>query len=293
MLRARRPSLTHAGFLTLTAALLASLAACNGQLVSDGSLVASDGGAGATGATHPGQSLGSLIVQAEVPPGVPASTLSYVLDGPTGFTDTSTVAFIGSAVVQFVIANVPVGPGYTLQVITSSSDGTATCTGFAAPVTVLEGQATVVVLNLQCTGSANLDAPQPPATGTGTGTAPPPPTQSSLPDAAASDAPPPPPQLGSLDASATLPAGLSFSTALCELTGPSGLDFRDTLTLTSNAMQFAIQNIPAGTGDSLNLTATSTDGSETCRAMTTFDILPHQPTSTTLFFTCSAAARDQ
>lgn len=260
---------------------LVTLAGCNGQIAPDLPLAMSDGGAGATGSTQQGAAPGMVDVQVELPAGVAVSRIAYSLIGPGGFLEMG--SFAGSQVLEFVLENVPAAPGYELDVTTSSPDGSATCAASESFV-VLAGMTAHVLVGPQCSGSAALFAPSSP--------------QTSLPDASASappsmPSPPGTPELGSVSVSATLPAISSFSTVACELTGPNGLDFRDTLPVTSSALQFAIQNIPAGMGDALTLTATSTDGSETCRASSTFDILAQQATETTLFFLCAAAARDQ
>ena len=79
------------------------------------------------------------------------------------------------------------------------------------------------------------------------------------------------------------------------LTGPNGLDVRNTLSVTGAQPRFEYQNVPVATGDSITLSATSVDGAEDCMASAMFDIVPGQTTDTMVFFVCKAApagARD-
>ncbi len=276
MLRTLRIGPARSRHPTACGALAACLAACNGQVIVAPS-ASPDGGTGASGARASG-STEAVTVVVEIPAGIATSTISYVFDGPSGFTSSGTVAATGTQT-QFTIDGVPPVGSYSLGISTTSPDATSTCAANLL-VDVLPATVTRVIVTPMCTGSANVGSGA--ATTATTGANPP-----SPPDASTS-ATPPPTATGSLDVSATLPSGLSFSSVQCAITGPNGLDFNDSLSLTSDVLEFTVQNLPAEMGESLVLTATTADGREVCRATTMFDVFPDQRTETTLFFVCSA-----
>ena len=190
---------------------LVTVAGCNGQLAPDVSLATSDVDAGATGSSTQGAGTGTIATQVELPAGVLVSTLAYTLDGPW-------LQRNGDGLVRRVrgarVRARERRPGQVqLDVTAFLADGSGTCTASASLV-VLAGVTTHVVLGAACTGVAALSDPATPPT--------------SMPAASGSAAPSMPPPgtpLGSVSVSATLPAGSSFSTVGCELTGPEGSTF--------------------------------------------------------------------
>ena len=260
----RRASLaTAAGGLGLL--LLAT--ACNGQVIAEDPTPASDAGSGSASDA----STGTIHFILGLPVDVLVSTVDYSVSGSGGFSTGGAVKLSGSDSVriEFDVGDLPAGGSDVVALDVVTPDPATACAA-SGKFTVVAGATTTVVLEATCTGTgmASLGL-----------TSPPPPD-------------PPPSGRGTLTVDAILPAGPSFSSALCELDGQGALLFSESLTVNGPALSFTLQNIPAGNGESLVLTATSTDGSEACRAMTTFDILAQQTTSTTLIFSCAPAPHD-
>jgi hypothetical protein len=91
---------------------------------------------------------------------------------------------------------------------------------------------------------------------------------------------------------AQLPSGFAFSMVNCQLDGPEGILLQEPISVAGSSVDFALQNVPASSGLSISLTTTSTDGSEECKAQTSFAVLPNQETATALLFSCEAAGAD-
>jgi hypothetical protein len=112
-------------------------------------------------------------------------------------------------------------------------------------------------------------------------------------DATAPPPPPPaPPAPGSVTVRAQLPAVGSFSTVRCELQAPGEILLTESLAVNGPSLNFTLENVPAGMDDTLALTMTSTDGTETCSASSTFDVLAQQTTATALLFQCTPVTGD-
>jgi hypothetical protein len=192
---------------------------------------------------------GSINAEFRLPSGS-VSTASYTLTGPNAFSRTDTLDFDGSQAIGFLIDDVPAGTGYVLS-LTASSDGGEVCSG-STPVTVAAQMTAPVDLTAQCTGA--------PVVPTG---------------------------YGSLDVWATFPEGVPFSGAEFVLTGPGGVEDQAAVAVSGAGLHFTLQQVPAGAGQTLTLTAVSTDGSETCTGRSMFDILANQASETRLVPACA------
>ncbi|MGH7435750.1 MAG: hypothetical protein ACRENE_08750 [Polyangiaceae bacterium] len=89
-----------------------------------------------------------------------------------------------------------------------------------------------------------------------------------------------------------IPAGAALGAVHCRLESADVVLFQDTLTLQGGAPSFTLGNVPVGTGEVVDLIATSTDGAQTCSASVTFDVLAGQTTRTVPVFLCTPAPRD-
>ena len=85
---------------------------------------------------------------------------------------------------------------------------------------------------------------------------------------------------------ATLPKGVSFAGAQFVLTGPGGVEAQDTVVVNGPGLHFTLQQVPAGAGQTLTITAVSSDGSEMCTASSMFNILANQTSETMLTPQC-------
>jgi hypothetical protein len=192
---------------------------------------------------------GSINAEFQLPSGT-ASIASYNLTGPNDFSRSDMWDFSGSQAVGFLIDNVPPGNGYTLTVTASSGDGGEVCSG-SASINVAAQTIVPVSVTAQCTGAPFV-----------------------------------PSGYGSLDVWATLPKGVSFTGAQFVLTGPGGVEDQDTVAVNGTGLHFTLQQVPAGSGQMLTLTAVSSDGSERCTASSMFDILANQTSETMLSPQC-------
>src|ERR1700722_7815115 len=94
---------------------------------------------------------------------------------------------------------------------------------------------------------------------------------------------------GSLDVWANFPAGAFISTMAYVLQGPAGVESQGTVNVGSPGVHFTLHDIPDGAGQTLSITAQSTDGAETCAATSKSDIVANQTAETTLTMTCTGA----
>ncbi len=194
---------------------------------------------------------GSINAEFRLPSGT-ASQASYALTGPNGFRQSDTLDFDGSQAIGFLIDGVPAGDGYTLTFTASSSDGAEMCSG-SATVNVTAQMAAPVDVTAQCTGEAAAPAPV---------------------------------GYGALDVWAALPQGVSFAAATFVLMGPAGVEANGSVAVDGANLHFTLQQVPAGTGQSITLDAVSTDGSETCMAVSAFAIVANQTSETMLTPVC-------
>ncbi|HEX3849469.1 MAG TPA: hypothetical protein VHW01_00800 [Polyangiaceae bacterium] len=87
-------------------------------------------------------------------------------------------------------------------------------------------------------------------------------------------------------------AGLTFDSASYTIVGPNSFTKSGTIDLSSaTAFSATIGGIPAGTGFSISLTATATDGSTTCAGSATFNVVARQTTNVTVSLDCHEAPR--
>lgn len=200
-----------------------------------------------------GDDTGSINAEFLLPSGT-ASTASYILTGPNDFHQTSTLDFDGSQAIGFLIDSVPAGAGYTLSFTASNGDGGEACSG-STSVDVTAQHTTPVNVTAQCTGAPYV-----------------------------------PTGYGGLDIWTTLPTGVSFAGLEYVLMGPAGIEAHDAVVVNTSGIHFTLQAIPAGTGQTITLTAPSTDGSETCSATSTFDIVANQTSEAMLTMVCQKTA---
>jgi hypothetical protein len=94
----------------------------------------------------------------------------------------------------------------------------------------------------------------------------------------------------------TFPGGETLSTATWSITGPNGASTvvqSGTLNLqNSQVLSFSVGGIPAGSGYTVTVTATSTDGAVTCAGSASFAVTAHATTNVTLLLQCAAGAPD-
>jgi hypothetical protein len=251
-------------------ALLALLPSCGGRTVEV--LPASSSVDAATGEDA---STGDVLLVFELPFPVSVSAVEYsVGDGVNALRDQSGVLDLRGAArsaIEIPVHGLLASSIWQVTVTVFQPDGTMVCSVYGS-FAVTPGTTTIKTYAAQCeTPTVALDA-----------TAPPPPPPS----------PPVPAARGSVQVNAQLPAGVAFSPVDCKLTSPQGILLDQPVTASGTALDFILQNVPASDGISLYLTATSTDGSEVCRAESTFAVMPDQETATAVLFQCGAAAGD-
>ncbi len=203
------------------------------------------------------QNMGSVSVQMQVPVGSLISMASYTLRGPNSFYRSSMLNFPANREVTFGIDQVPASAGYNLDVTLTSPDGSNVCTSsgqFAVdPLTT----ATVVLIP-HCSQPAAQPAPT-----------------------------------SALQLTVDLPAGISITSLDFALKAVDGFQMHDTWPLANDsALLFAVQNIPAGMGDVISLSATTTDGAATCRAVATLSFESNATTKATVVLQCQGVAVD-
>jgi hypothetical protein len=97
---------------------------------------------------------------------------------------------------------------------------------------------------------------------------------------------------GSIGLQLTLPGGEIIDTVAYTITG-NGQDLTGTINVAaSQTISFLIGGIPAGSGYTIALTATTTDGTTTCVGSTTFSVTARQTTTVDLNLQCHATAAD-
>jgi hypothetical protein len=97
---------------------------------------------------------------------------------------------------------------------------------------------------------------------------------------------------GSIGLQLTLPGGEVINTVTYKITG-NGEDLTNTVNVqNSQTISFLVGGIPAGTGYTIALTATTVDGTTTCIGTTTFAVTASQTTLVSLHLQCHAAAAD-
>jgi hypothetical protein len=97
---------------------------------------------------------------------------------------------------------------------------------------------------------------------------------------------------GSIGLQLTIPGGEIINTVSYTITG-NGQNLTGTVNVAnSQTISFLVGGIPAGTGYTIALTATTTDGNTTCVGSTTFTVVARQTTQVSLHLQCHATAAD-
>lgn len=229
MLRTR-PGESHFPFsvarlaaLPIALACSAGLGGCSGTV--DSVAPPPDGGDDA-------QAVGSINVEFRLPSGT-ASTASYRLTGPSGFSYALMLDFQGSQAVGFFLGSIPVGSGYELSFTASDGDGGESCSGMTT-FAVNASKTTMVNLDATCVGGPYV-----------------------------------PTGFGALDAWVAVPNDVTLSTASFTLAGPAGIEANSPLMLSGAAggIHFGLTNIPAGAGQVLSIGGQTTSGLKCATSM--------------------------
>ncbi len=97
-------------------------------------------------------------------------------------------------------------------------------------------------------------------------------------------------EIGSVSVALTGAGGVTINTVGYAITGPSAFSKNGSIDVSdSSTISSTIGGIPAATGYSIALTATSTDNSETCSGSASFDITARQTTAVTVTVRCHEA----
>ena len=101
---------------------------------------------------------------------------------------------------------------------------------------------------------------------------------------------------GSVGMQLTLPGGEQLNTISWTLTGPNGastvVQTGSVNVQNSQTASFIVGGIPGGSGYSIALSGTSTDGSVTCSGSATFSVTPRQTTNVSVLLQCSSGASE-
>jgi hypothetical protein len=96
----------------------------------------------------------------------------------------------------------------------------------------------------------------------------------------------------SIGLSLDLASGVTIDSATYTITGPGGFTRSATIDLsTSTALSVVIGGIPAGTGYSISVATTSTDGLVSCAGSASFNVTAHTTTAVTVHLSCHEAPR--
>jgi phospholipase C len=96
--------------------------------------------------------------------------------------------------------------------------------------------------------------------------------------------------VGDVAVALTLLPGLSLNTASYSISGPNGFTKSGTLDVSHSAtVSGIISGLPAGSGYSITLNGTASDGSTTCLGTATFAVVAHQTTMVSVHLTCHEA----
>jgi hypothetical protein len=98
--------------------------------------------------------------------------------------------------------------------------------------------------------------------------------------------------VGSVGLNLQLASGATINSASYTITGPNAFTKTGTINLTSaTKLSATIGGLPAGTGYTITLSATSTDGSTSCGGSAGFNVVAHQTAVATVPVACKEAAR--
>lgn len=226
----RNASLPAVGF-AAGSLLSLGLVGCGGSTEQNSETGTDAGGDGAANS-------GSINAEFRLPSGS-ASTASYTLTGPEGYSLASTLDFQGSQAIGFLIEGVPAGSGYTLAF--TATDGAdaglgESCTGSTSIVVTAE-KTSMVDLVATCTGGPYV-----------------------------------PMGYGTVDTWVSFPRGLSLAAAACSLIGPAGIETNGPVEVSGTSdLHFALQHVPAGDRQVITITASASNG-EQCEANAPIDV---------------------
>jgi acid phosphatase len=98
--------------------------------------------------------------------------------------------------------------------------------------------------------------------------------------------------VGSIGLALQVAPGTTLSSVSYDITGPQGFTKSGPIDVSnSSTLSATIGGLPAGTGYSISLTGTSTQGGTTCAGNATFDVQAHQTAVVTVHVVCTEAAR--
>ena len=98
--------------------------------------------------------------------------------------------------------------------------------------------------------------------------------------------------VGKLSLALRLASGATINSASYTITGPGGFTKAGTIDLTSaTKLTATIGGLPAGSGYTVTLSATTTNGATTCGGSGTFSVVAHKTASVTVPMTCREAPR--
>jgi hypothetical protein len=228
---------------TVAVAALAALTGCGGN--TDAAASEPDASQDADVPT------GNINAEFRLPSGS-ASTATYTLTGPNGFSQAGTLDFQGSQAIGFLIESVPSGM-YTISFTATDGDGgMESCMG-STTVTVAAPQTAMVDLTGTCSGGPYV-----------------------------------PIGFGTIETFLSLPTGISLASAACILAGPAGLEAQEALTVAgSSGLHFLLDHVPAGDGQVLSITGMATNG-DVCSVSKSVDVAIGQTAQATIHLLCEA-----
>ncbi len=98
--------------------------------------------------------------------------------------------------------------------------------------------------------------------------------------------------VGSVGLALQLASGATLNTASYTIVGPNGFAKAGTIDLTAaTKLSATIGGLPAGTGFTITLSGTTTNGSTTCGGSGSFNVIAHQTATVTVPMACHEAAR--
>jgi hypothetical protein len=99
-------------------------------------------------------------------------------------------------------------------------------------------------------------------------------------------------ETGEVGIALQLPGGIAIDSVSYSITGPRGFIRTGTIDVSASTMVTAlISGIPAGTGYTITLAATTTDASTSCTGSATFDVMPRKISSAVVPMSCLEAPR--
>jgi uncharacterized protein YjiK len=98
--------------------------------------------------------------------------------------------------------------------------------------------------------------------------------------------------VGEIGLALQLAPGTTLNSVSYTITGPNSFSLAGTVDVShSTSLSFVVGNIPAGSGYSIALQGTATDGSTNCMGAAPFDVAAHMTTAVSVHLTCHEAPR--